>query len=277
TISVSGGIVSGLLDAPAISGAGWTCNLATIICTRPGPLAAGAHAPALTVSGTAHGGVFIIASVSVAGDNISSNNTTFASVSTPAPDLGVTLVPSGAFRIGQTGSYVATVSNAGVATTTGAITLTLDGFQQGSASGSGWSCGTPTQFGSTVCTHPGPLAANASLPAVTYSGTVAGPTGFGDASVSTPPHPPKPNHFVTRSHTRRPHVDSPATAARSGPSGGAGPPISFPVPVAKGGSATAPPPVVVSFFSGGIDIASATGSGWDCSVDEQTCTRSSAV
>ncbi len=67
------------LTATAISGAGWTCTLATLTCTRSNALAGGASYPAITltvnVSASAPGSVTNVATVSGGGETNTANNT----------------------------------------------------------------------------------------------------------------------------------------------------------------------------------------------------------
>ncbi len=94
--------------------------------------------------------------------------------------------------VGSTGRYRVDVGNRGPDTATGTITATLAvpaGVDVVAAAGAGWACDAP-RIGPVVCTHPGPLAAGAVLPAVTVavqptSAALAVPDGAEEGAVPT--------------------------------------------------------------------------------------------
>jgi uncharacterized repeat protein (TIGR01451 family) len=99
----------------------------------------------------------------------------FSVTNVAAADLSVAKSHTGSFTTGQNGTYTLTVSNAGPSTASGTTTLTDTlpaGLTFASATGTGWSCGAAGQV--VTCTHPGPLALGASLPAVTLTVSVTG-------------------------------------------------------------------------------------------------------
>ena len=86
---------------------------------------------------------------------------------TPVADLAISKTHSGDFGIGVQGTYTILISNNGPGAEPGPITVT-DTLPAGlafvAASGSGWTCG--ESAGTVTCTHPGPLAESATLPAI---------------------------------------------------------------------------------------------------------------
>ena len=122
------------LTITALSGTGWTCTVATRICTRSDALAPGASYPAITVATSvgadvAPGTVTNTAVVSGGGDPNSTNNTATDPTIIAAPAAGMdltirkshspnTVVP------GQTFTYVVTVSNIGTSPSSGTVTVT---------------------------------------------------------------------------------------------------------------------------------------------------------
>ncbi len=90
------------------------------------------------------------------------------------PDLTIKKAQEGPFFYSMTGSYLLFVSNLGPGATTGQIVaydllpLTLTPV---SATGTGWACSIIGQL--VTCTHPGPLAAGASLPPIQVKVQVA--------------------------------------------------------------------------------------------------------
>jgi uncharacterized repeat protein (TIGR01451 family) len=196
-ITVTDVLMSGLTFVSG-TGPGWTCTAAgqTVTCTNAGPLAAGASttialtvaiAPALTaISNTA--------TVATPGDTVPGNNTATVppTPTTQVPDLALTKVANGTFTIGQPATYTLTVTNVGAGPTTGPITL-IDQLPAGltfvSATGTGWTCAATGQ--TVTCTHPGPLAPNASI-SITLTvlpSLAAAPSVINSASVSTPGDP----------------------------------------------------------------------------------------
>ena len=90
------------------------------------------------------------------------------------PDLAIVKKPEGPLQAGQTGAYMVMVTNVGTGPASGPIAVTDNlgaGLTFVSASGTGWTC---SNSGPTVtCTHPGPLPASSSLPAIVITVAVA--------------------------------------------------------------------------------------------------------
>ncbi|HEU4431336.1 MAG TPA: hypothetical protein VFT98_21430 [Myxococcota bacterium] len=114
----------------------------------------------------------------------------FSVTNTPVADLAIAKTHSGNFTTGQNGDYTITVSNAGPNSVTGTTTVTDTlpaGLTYVSGTGTGWSCSAAAQV--VTCTHAGPLASGASLPALTLTVAVAAnaPSSLTNtASVSSP-------------------------------------------------------------------------------------------
>lgn len=169
------------LTATAMGGTGWSCTLATLVCTRVDSLAAGASFPpiTLTVSVAANAAASITnqATVDGGGETNTTNNAaldpTVVNAPSSSPDLGLAKSHSGNFRQGQVGAqYQLVVSNLGGAATAGAVTVTdllPAGLTATALSGSGWSCTLAT----LSCTRSDVLAAGASWPAISLTVTVA--------------------------------------------------------------------------------------------------------
>ena len=177
TITVTDALPAGL-TATSISGIGWTCAPPGGPCTHPGPLAPAASLPVLTliVDVAANAGSPLVnqATVSGGGDVNPANNTASDPV-TVAGGIDLTIAKShtGNFFQGQVGAtFTITVTNVGGGPSSGTITVsdTLPaGLVATAISGSGWTCAQPQG----TCTHPGPLAPAASLPALTLTVDVA--------------------------------------------------------------------------------------------------------
>lgn len=115
--------------------------------------------------------------------------------SEPIVDLALTKTHTGDFSVGANAVYTLSVSNAPGSQSTDFPITVSDALPAGltyvSASGSGWSCGASGQ--NVSCTHPGPLAAGASLPAITLTaavGNAAYPSVVNTAQVTTPSNDP---------------------------------------------------------------------------------------
>ncbi len=166
------------LTATAMGGAGWTCTLATLTCTRGDALAGGANYPpiALTVNVTANAPASVTNTATVIGGGQSNTTNDTASdptsIGVPA-DLTVTAAHSGNFTQGQTGAiYTITVGNAGAGATNAAVTVvdTLPAKLTATAlGGTGWTC----TLAALTCTRGDALAAGARYPSIALTVTIA--------------------------------------------------------------------------------------------------------
>jgi uncharacterized repeat protein (TIGR01451 family) len=166
------------LTATAISGTGWSCVLATLICTRSDALAASASYPAITITVNVanNAASSVTNSVSVSGGG--QTNTTNDTASDPTTinqvaDLTIAKSHTGDFTQGQTGAtYSITVTNSGFAATSGVVTVTdtLPASLTATAiAGTGWSC----VLGTLTCTRSDALPVGSSYPVITLTVDVA--------------------------------------------------------------------------------------------------------
>ncbi|MFN8582294.1 MAG: hypothetical protein U0163_15140, partial [Gemmatimonadaceae bacterium] len=286
TITVTDVLPTGLSFVSA-TGSGWSCSAAasTVTCTSAGPVAAGGALPSVTltldVASTAPSTVTNTATVAGGSDSNGSNN----SASDPttivgAPDVAITKTHTGAFTVGSNGAYTIGVTNVGNAPTTGPITVSdvlPTGLTYVTATGTGWSCSAVAQ--AVTCTHAGPVAASASLPAITMTvsvGAAAAPSVVNTASVSTPGDTnasndsasdpttvnpaPVPDLAITKSHTGTFTVGSTGTYTLTVTNVGTGP--------------TTSTITVSDVLPTGLTYVTATGTGWSCNAVTQavTCT-----
>jgi uncharacterized repeat protein (TIGR01451 family) len=167
------------LTATTMSGSGWNCTLGTLTCTRSDVLAAHNSYPAITltvkVATDAPGVVTNTVTVSGGGDQNPSNNTANdqTTIIQTGPDPSITKTHSGSFTGGQSGTYTITVTNVGLTTTSGMVSVTdtpPTGLTANTVVGSGWACvlGPPVS-----CTRSDALASNASYPPITLAVIVA--------------------------------------------------------------------------------------------------------
>lgn len=181
TVTLTDTLPTGL-TATAITGASWSCTLATLTCTRSDVLAAGGSYPVIVltvnVANNAPATLVNTATVSGGGDTTPGNNTDAdpatvgeAGLGT-SPDLMLVKSHVGTFVRGESGTYTLVVSNIGTAPTSGLVTVadTLpSGLSATAISGAGWTCTLAT----LTCTRSDSLAIRASYPAITLIVAVA--------------------------------------------------------------------------------------------------------
>jgi uncharacterized repeat protein (TIGR01451 family) len=186
TVSVSDTLPSGL-TATGFSGTGWlSCSTVTLTCNRSDVLANGSSYPAivLTVDVSDTAPALVTNTVTVAGGgeintaNDSANDQTSIN---QFPDLTVAKTHHDPFRQGDVGDvYTITVSNNGLAATTGTVNVTdtlPNGLTATGWVGTGWACAplTPT------CQRSDSLSAGGSYPVILLTVTV----GFNAPAVVT--------------------------------------------------------------------------------------------
>lgn len=177
TVSVTDELPNGL-QAAAFSGDGWTCDLASLTCTRADALPAGQSYPPLlltvNVSADAPPGMINTATVSGGGEVITTNNTALDFTATiQAADLVVSKSHVGHFVQGQTGAaFTLTVENDGPGDSEGLVLLNEilpAGLSLTAISGEGWTCDLQAQ----TCSRSDALAPGATYPPVQVAVTVA--------------------------------------------------------------------------------------------------------
>jgi hypothetical protein len=154
TVTLTDQLPAGL-TATAISGSGWSCSTPpTLSCTRSDALAANGSYSAVTITvnvdAKAPPSVTNTATVSGGGEVNTANDTAtdVTAIIPPTPDLVISSTHSGNFTQGQTGAtYTLTVSNVGPAATSGTASvfdnLPFD-FTATAIAGPGWTCSTPS-------------------------------------------------------------------------------------------------------------------------------------
>ena len=170
------------LTVTALSGAGWTCTVATRTCTRSDALAPATSYPEITVTtsvgaSVAPGTVTNTAVVSGGGDPNTGNNTATdpTVITSPAagPDLTLTKTQTGGVVMaGQPITFTLRVTNVGSAPTSGPVTVTEappPGLTITALSGAGWVCVVATQ----TCLRADALAPATSYPDITVTARVA--------------------------------------------------------------------------------------------------------
>ena len=132
---------------------------------------------------------------SAGGDLVLLTAQVVSATSEPVVDLSVSTSHAGNFTVGTNGTYTVTVSNQPGSQPTDFPIVVTDTLPTGlsfvSGSGTGWSCSASGQ--TVTCTHPGPLAASASLPnlsVVVAVGGAAAPSVINQVQVTTPSFDP---------------------------------------------------------------------------------------
>ena len=213
--------------------------------------------------------------------NSGSNNVSVLLNTCPQQDLVVTKTHSGSFAQGDTGkSYTITVSNAGGAPTTGAVSVTENpplGLLPAAMSGSGWTC----TLGTLTCSRADALGANASYPAITLTANVSSGapvtlvntvtvTGGGESNTLNDTATDSASVTqVTDLVVSLTHSDSftqGATARR------------YTIGVRNaGGAPTAGQITVTDTLPAGLTATAMSGTGWSCNAGSLTCTRTDSL
>jgi uncharacterized repeat protein (TIGR01451 family) len=279
TVTVTDTLPAGL-TATALSGAGWSCTLATLTCTRSDPLASGSSYPIITLTVTvaadASDSVTNTAKVSGGGDVAPGNNTaTDRTPIVPPPDLRLTKTHAFDFFPGSPRLYTLTVSNFSPTGTAGTVTVTDTlpaGLTAIDMSGPGWTCA----LGTLTCTRDDVLFGGTSYPAITLTVSVnadapasvtntATASGGGDLSpgnnsATDPTTIVKPDLAITKVHSgnfTRGQVGATYTIT-----------VRNAAPVETTGMVT-----VTDTLPAGLTATALGGAGWSCTLATLTCTR----
>lgn len=279
----------------AISGAGWTCSVATASCDLDAPLAPGDSTP-ITVTlrvDSAYPGEQVTNTVQVSTTTTETdpgNNSGQDTVDvTRAADLALTktaVAPT--VSAGLTADWRLAVTNRGPSDAAGPLTITdtlPEGFTYRSVvSGAGWTCGVEDADAPRVltCELAGGLAATRAAPVLVVRTQVAADVDLGSytnaAEVDSPTPDPVPGNDTdtdTVTVERNAVVTLTKTHAGSDPVG-IGETVTFTLDVANSGPATARDVVVTDALPTGLDllaVGDVTGAGWDCSASDPSTER----
>ena len=167
------------LTATSLSGTGWSCNIATLTCTRSDPLAPNRSYPALTVTvnvaSNASSTAINTATVSGGGEINTANNTaTDPTTIVQVADMTIIMSHTGSFWQGETGAqYSITVANAGAGPSSGTVTVTQTlptGLTATAIGGTGWTC----VIGTLTCSRSDVLFPGSNYPAIILTIDVTG-------------------------------------------------------------------------------------------------------
>jgi len=275
------------LTATAIAGAGWSCTLGTLTCTRADVLAANSSYAAITltvnVANDALPSVKNTATVAGGGELDTSNDGASDVTTINEADLTITMFPGGPpLSQGQAfASYFLSVRNVGTAASTGLVTVAdalPSGLTATNITGGGWSCTLAT----LTCTRSDALAAGASYPginlflsvdndapvSVTNTATVSGGAEINtanDTASNTASVTQRADLSIAKSHTGTWHQ------------GDVGKTYSINVSNVGHASTNATTVTVVDMLPAGLTATGIVGTGWSCVLGTLTCTRTDAL
>jgi uncharacterized repeat protein (TIGR01451 family)/CSLREA domain-containing protein len=285
TVSVAVDILDGSLTPTGLSGTNWSCDPATLACTRSDELGGGASYEPITltvdVAATAPTSVTTAATVAGGDDQNSANNTgSHTTTIIQKPDLTVNLSHSGNFREGGSSGYTIVAHNAGGTATGGTVTVvdTLPtGLTATAMTGTGWACNP----GTLTCTYSDPVAAGADFPAIALSVNVVGDTPASltnTVSISGGGELKTDNNTATDPTT----IDQVADLSVSVTDGDAaftqGQTGTYTVIVTNSGPSPTQGAVTVTEAPGAdLTVTGMSGTGWTCNNAAGTCTRNDVL
>ncbi len=270
------------LTITALSGAGWTCTVATRTCTRSDALAPASSYPEITVTmsvgaSVAPGTVTNIAVVSGGGDPNNANNTasdpTIITSPTEGIDLTIAKTHSQSIAVpGQTVTYTVTVENVGNSPSSGPVTVTETpptDLTITALSGDGWTCIVATR----TCIRADALAPETSYPDITVTASVARRRGGHDheqsVGIRRRGFKPHQQHGVRPNSHHSPTSGSDLAIAKvhSPSSAVPGQTVTYTVTVTNVGNSPSSGPVTVTETPpAGLTITALAGTGWTCTV-----------
>jgi uncharacterized repeat protein (TIGR01451 family) len=274
------------LTATGMSGTGWSCNVSTKTCTRSSVLNASQSYPSITLTVTvaqdAPPSVANTVTVSGGGETNSGNDVASDATTIGSGSADLTIYKSHFgynFFQGQIGApYAITVTNSGVGSTSGAVTvvdtppasLTVTNMY-----GPGWACMPSTR----TCGRYDALAPGTSYPVIYVTvdvasnapasvTNVAAVAGGGDNnpsnnSVSDPTTvlPAQPDLGIVKQHSGN------FTQGQVG--------AVYAVYVSNSGTGPSSGTVTVAdILPAGLSATAMSGTGWNCNLSTRTCTRS---
>ena len=288
-INVTDAIPAGL-TATALSGAGWSCDLSTVSCTRSDSLPAGSSFAAITVTVNvaANAPGTVTNSAALAGGGSTGGTATDVTSITPpsAPALTVAKSHQGNFTQGENGAtYSIVVHNGGSGATSGPVTVTDTlpaGLGAADLAGPGWTC----QSSTLTCTRGDPLAAGSSYPtitltvnvspgapasvvnAVTVSGGGSPNSSANDPTTIGAPPPPPPTSAPALAISKTHFGDF--SLAQVG--------ATYTIRVSNTGTGpTSGAVTVADALPAGLTATGLAGNGWSCNLGALACMRNDAL
>ncbi|MGK2948930.1 MAG: hypothetical protein ACSLFP_10170, partial [Acidimicrobiales bacterium] len=256
--------------APTASGPGWTCSAfvgGTATCTA-GLALDSFESTAFSIAGTAPTdapNVTTTADVSPGGWRTTNDFTSTVTTVTGGAAFDLSIAVDGPAEVSSGGpvELTAVVANPSAFSAPGPITVDVSGdLFDVSGSGPGWSC--EPLFGSTVCTHGGPVGAGGVLPTLTLAGSAPIEAESVEAFVSVDPRGSNTANDVDSWSAVLTTPDLAVSLTDDGATFVEGDTGTYRVTVDNVGDGTAFEPVRVFVNTPFIDTV-ATGDGWTCS------------
>src|SRR6478609_1159906 len=289
TVTVKDTVSAGITPT-AISGLGWSCTLATLTCTRADSAPAFTGYPVIQltvdVALNAPSTVTNVVTISGGGESNTANDTAqdVSGVGPPhVPDITVSISHAGSgFVQGQTGTYTVQVSNAGLGASSGTISVTASlppSLTPTSLGGPGWTC----TLGTLTCTRSdvlgGGLFSNtiilnvnvaSNAPATVTANAVV--SGGGDTNTTN-------NSSSDPTQIAAPLVDLNTSLAAGFPAVFQGETnLSYGVMIGNLGNIPSSGTITVTnTLSAAFTATAISGTGWNCTLSNLTCTRSDAL
>jgi len=283
-VTVTDTLPSGL-TATAIAGAGWSCTLPTLTCTRTDTQPPGAVYPpinlSVNVAANAASPVTNTATVSGGGEVNTANDTAsdVTVITQPASDLIIAISHNGSFTQGQSGAtFTLTVMNIGPSPTSGMVTVTDSLAVYLSAtdmSGTGWACTLAT----LRCSRSDVLAAGpvSSYPPITLTVTVSSvspPSLSNSAGVSGGGELDTTNDSASDTVTINPWPDLSILKSHNGNFAQGQTGVTYNLTVVNNGAApTVGTVTATDLLPAGLTATAISGSGWNCTLGTLSCTR----
>jgi uncharacterized repeat protein (TIGR01451 family) len=297
TVTLTDQLPTGL-TATAISGSGWSCSTPPVLsCTRSDALQGGGSYPLVTLTVNVDANapmpqVINTAMVSGGGEINTANDTATdpTAIIPPTPDVAISATHTPNLTQGQTGAtYTLTVTNVGPAPTIGIVTVTDNlplFFTATAITGTGWACSTPPTLS---CNRSDPLAAftggtPAAYPPVTVTFNIA-PTAIspetnfaavccgGEGMTNTQ------NDLQTDQLTviQLPNMVVNQNIGQVLAQGLNGATYNLTASNISFSASTSGTVTIVDTLPSGLTATAISGSGWNCTLGNLTCTRGDSI
>jgi len=274
------------LTATAMAGAGWSCTLGTLTCTRSDVLAANASYPSITltvdVANNAKALVTNTATVAGGGELDTSNDGASDDTTINEADLTISMFRGTPLSQGQGfASYFLNVKNVGTAPSSGQVTV-IDALPSGltatNINGSGWSCTLVT----LTCTRSDALPGGAGYPGINLFASVdhdAPPSVTNTATVSGGGEIDATNDSAsdTASVTQKPDLSIDISHSGIWHQGDVGRTYTLNISNVGFADTTATTVTVVDTPPTGLSATAIAGTGWTCTLGTVTCTRTDVL
>jgi len=274
------------LTATAISGAGWSCTLATLTCSRNDVLAAGAsYAPitlTVNVANDALPTLTNMATVAGGGELDTSNDSASDVTTINEADLKMSMFIGTPLSQGLgLAIYSLSVQNVGTAASTGVVTV-VDALPSGltatNINGSGWACTLVT----LTCTRSDPVAGGSSYPGISLFVSVANDAPasvMNSATVSGGGETNLANDTASKTSSVAQRSDLSIANSHIGSwhQGDVGKDYTITVSNVGFASSSATTVTVVDMLPAGLTATAMSGTGWSCALVTLTCTRTDAL